>query len=71
MCLGLAARYEELEQLGRDLSRAQQDLLAAHLKLAGPTGSRPETLYKEVLSLRARSRRLLATLGDDLAAGGQ
>ena len=71
MCLGLAAQYAELQQLDRELSRAQQDLLAAHLKLAGPNGSRPETLYKEVLGLRARSRHLLTRLGDELVAGGQ
>ena len=71
MCLGLAARYEELEQLDRELSRAQQDLLAAHLKLTGPNCARPETLYKEVLALRARSRNLLSRLGDELVAGGQ
>ncbi|MFC5499939.1 hypothetical protein ACFPOE_20520 [Caenimonas terrae] len=69
MCLGLAARYEELEQVDRDLHCAERDLLAAHLKLAGPQGPRPETIYSEVLDLRARLRQLLARLGEDLAAG--
>ena len=40
MCLGLAEQYEQLEQLDRELSRAQDDLLAAHLKLAGPNAPR-------------------------------
>lgn len=71
MCHGLAAQYEELEQLDRELSRAQGDLLAAHLKLAGCTGQRPQTIYNEVLGLRARSRQLLTRLGDELVAGGQ
>jgi hypothetical protein len=68
MCLGLAARYEELEQVDRDLSCAEQELLAAHLKLAGPEGPRPEPLYAEVLSLRSRLRQLLTRLGDDLVS---
>jgi hypothetical protein len=69
MCLGLAARYEELEQVDRDLSRTEQELMAAHLKLSGPAGPRPQQLYIEVLGLRGRLRQLLDKLGDDLAAG--
>lgn len=69
MSLGLAARYKELEQVDRDLSRTQQELLAAHLKLAGPDGPRPEILYKQVLSLRQKSRQLLHLLGHELASG--
>ena len=67
MCLGLAARYEELEQVDRDLSCAERELLAAHLKLAGPQGPRPEPIYVEVLNLRSRLRQLLTRLGEDLA----
>ena len=69
MCLGLAARYLEVEQVDRDLARTEQELMRTHLKLAGPAGPRPEQLYVEVLSLRGRLRRLLARLGDDLASG--
>ena len=70
MCLGMTARYEELEQVDRDLARTEQDLMAAHLRLAGPSGPRPEQLYTEVVSLRGRLRKLLAGLGEDLASGG-
>lgn len=69
MCLGLAARYAQLEQVDRDLSRTEQQLMAAHLKLAGQPGPRPEQLYTQVLGLRARLRQLLARLGEDIAAG--
>ena len=69
MCLGLTARYEELVSVDRDLLRTEQELMAAHLKLNGRQSSRPEQLYTEVLSLRARVRQLLARLGDDLVAG--
>jgi hypothetical protein len=69
MSLGLAARYEELEQVDRDLSRTEQELAAAQLKLAGRAGPRPEALYTEVLSLRGRLHQLLVRLGEDLAAG--
>ena len=69
MCLGLAARYAQLEQVDRDLYRTEQDLMAAHLKLAGQHGPRPEQLYTEVLGLRTRLRQLLAGLGEDLASG--
>lgn len=69
MCLGLSARYEELEQVDRDLSRTEQELMAAHLKLAGRHGPRPELLYTKVLGLRARLRLLLGGLGEELASG--
>lgn len=68
MCLGLAARYEELEQVDRHLTRTETQLMAAHLKPASPAGPRPEQLYTEVLSLRRRLRCLLDTLGDDFVA---
>ena len=71
MCLGLAEQYEQMKQLDRELSRAPDDLLAAHLKLAGPNAPRPEAIYKEVLGLRARSRHFLTRLGDALVAGAQ
>ena len=67
MCL--AARYEELERVDRDLSRTERELMAAHMKLAGPAGPRPEQIYTEVLSLRGRLRQLLDKLGDDFVAG--
>ena len=69
MCLGLSARYEELEQVDRDLFRTEQELMAAHLKLAGGDGPRPEPIYTKVLGLRARLRLLLRGLGEDLASG--
>ena len=68
MCLGLAARYQQLEQVDRDLSRTEQELMAVHLKLPSRTGPSPEQLYIEVLGLRARMRQLLARLGEDLAS---
>jgi hypothetical protein len=69
MSLDLAARYQELQEVERDLSRVEQQLMAAHLKLSGPSGPRPETLYTEVLNLRQKTRWLLGRLGDDLVAG--
>lgn len=67
MSTSLTAHYEQLRQLDRALFDAEQDLMAAHRKLEGHTGRRPEIIYQEVLGLRARSRQLLETLGEQLA----
>ena len=70
MCLGLAAQYEELERLDRELFRAQEGFAGCP-----PEAGRPERLeardaLQAVLELRARARQMLTRLGDELVAGG-
>lgn len=57
--------YAELQQLDQALRQAEHRLQAAHAQFACGQGPRPDSgLYREVLELRDRSRRLLDELGD-------
>jgi hypothetical protein len=59
----LATGYAQLECLDEALRDAEQELKEAHLAYATRGGPRPEHLYRRVVELREKSRRLL----DDLA----
>lgn len=65
----LACGYDELTRVEDALRDAERRLLAAHLDGARQqSAERPEQLYREVLSLRDRSRQVLSELGDTWVA---
>lgn len=64
----LAERYEELEWVDRELLSAEWNLLAAHLNFSRRKGPGPEAIFQQVLSLREKSRTLLASLGDEFVS---
>lgn len=60
----LSASYAELRNVDEALREAESRLEAAHQQFAQRQGPRPDSLYREVLRLRDRSRQLLGELGD-------
>jgi len=60
----LCASYAELQGVDQALREAERRLESAHQQFARRQGPRPDSLYREVLELRDRSRRLLDELGD-------
>ncbi len=63
----LASDYRALEQVDQALRLAERNLLAAHFQPAARVGPRPEVIFQQVLTLRARSRQLLTGLGEKFA----
>lgn len=63
----LASDYRALEQVDQALRQAERNLLAAHFQPADRVGPRPEVIFQEVLTLRAKSRQLLTGLGEKFA----
>lgn len=61
--------YGELARADENLRRAEQELLAAHLKFCVRTEPRPELVFQKVLALRALCRQLIEQLGEELVAG--
>ncbi len=61
----LASGYDELTRVDEALREAERRLHAAHLDCARqqPT-QRPHEIYREVQSLRDRSRQVLSELGE-------
>jgi hypothetical protein len=65
----LASGYIELTRIDEALSAAEQRLLAAHRLRAQQRDAGPaELVYREILFLRDRSRRMLAELAEIWAA---
>jgi hypothetical protein len=65
----LASGYIELTRIDEALRAAQQRLMAAHLLRARQQDAgRAELVYREILCLRDRSRRMLAELAEIWAA---
>ena len=60
----LSCGYAELEEVDEALREAEQGLKAAHADFANSKGPRPEALYREVVRLREKSRRLLDELAE-------
>lgn len=61
----LASGFDELTRVEEALREAERRLHAAHLDCARQQAAeRPEALYREVLSLRDRSRQVLSELGE-------
>lgn len=65
----LQTGYGELARAEENLSRAEQELLAAHMQFRGRTEPRPELVFQKVLALRALCRQLIEQLGEELVAG--
>lgn len=61
----LASGYDELTRVDQALRDAERRLDQAHRDCAGQLGPRQATeAYREVLSLRHRSRQVLSELGE-------
>ncbi len=61
----LACGYDELTRVDEALREAERRLHAAHLACARQQATqRPHEIYREVQSLRDRSRQVLSELGE-------
>ena len=65
----LAFGYDELTRVDEALRDAQQRLDAAHRGCSAHGPEQALELYLEIIALRAKSRRVLAVLGDIWVAG--
>lgn len=61
----LASGYDELTQVDQALGEAERRLAAAHRRCGQWSGpSHAQELYRELLALRDRSRRMLSELAE-------
>ena len=68
--LRLRSAYVELTEVDEALRQAQERLACAHQNCAHlHSANRAEELYREILMLRDRSRRVLRALGEMWVAG--
>lgn len=60
----LASGYDELTRVDQELRAAQQRLDAAHIQCGEHGPQRAQAAYREVITLRDRSKLVLAVLGE-------